>query len=315
MTDRSTHSPRTGVPARGFTLVELLVVIGIIALLISILLPALNKARMQATIVKCSANLRQIAQAAAMYATEQRGYIVPTYSVEGPVDPTAVSNGETVGLQPVYWPIILARGKYLPMPRAIASATAGFEYNSVFMCPAVPDIACDVWSAPPKVARDGVQRFSWLQPNGAGKIWVDCAYAINGSDGDVNPATNAAGYANRAPAQAVNSAPQSLLNAFGERTRYPQMSTKMSQVKRPSEMVLFVDGSAYNVFNNDQRMTGARHSRDYKVENPRATGRLNVGFVDGHVATYDRKQLPPTIDKVGTAGYASPMWTLSEAKR
>ena len=69
-----------------FTLVELLVVIGIIALLVSILLPALGRARRQAVRTQCLANLKQIITATMNYAAENRGWYPARPSVPNTAD-------------------------------------------------------------------------------------------------------------------------------------------------------------------------------------------------------------------------------------
>ena len=92
---RRAHPGRTG--CGGFTLVELLVVIGIIALLISILLPSLSKARETSNNVKCLSNLRQLAVAIIGYAGDNHGQLPPSLFIPNPTGATAyvpVYNGE-----------------------------------------------------------------------------------------------------------------------------------------------------------------------------------------------------------------------------
>lgn len=69
-------APNIGPPRLGFTLVELLVVVAIIALLISILLPSLNRAREQAKTVVCGAHMRQLGTSIVYYSDEHNGALV-----------------------------------------------------------------------------------------------------------------------------------------------------------------------------------------------------------------------------------------------
>jgi len=105
-----------------FTLVELLVVIGIIAVLIGILLPALNKARKAAKTAACLSNVRQLAMAVMQYHTESKGYS-PYYN-KGTAD-----DGQTQKFQ-IEWMAQVVKPEQLNKVRLCPEAT---EPNPLFL--------------------------------------------------------------------------------------------------------------------------------------------------------------------------------------
>lgn len=121
------HSEQVGRKVLAFTLVELLVVIGIIAVLISILLPSLARARASAVTVSCASQLRQIGQGMIMYVNDNKGYLPMSDQECG----NFVFNGNPgtpVGLA------LLIQGKYLGAMRD-TSAWAMGDPKQILLCP------------------------------------------------------------------------------------------------------------------------------------------------------------------------------------
>lgn len=162
--------------ARAFTLVELLVVIGIIAVLISILLPALGQVREKSRQTKCLSNLRQLAMAAIAYSSENAGAMPGRggsgMSVNIPGDPTSTfdwiawqhsrdpvtgttSSGADLNLT------YSALAKFLGIrPAAHTSAQEAVQISQdvedVFVCPSDPRTA-----RPRQVGSTNIYRYSY----------------------------------------------------------------------------------------------------------------------------------------------------------
>jgi len=145
-TQSADTSPRTpAVDFRiggGFTLVELLVVITVVAILVAMLLPSLSKAREQAISVKCLANLRQISYAVTQYTNTWKDRLPLSSNGPGGAG-AAFYNGSywegTIWFQPLCEDTLGVKraGNYNP-PNIYSRVGDGRGAERIFMCPKVP---------------------------------------------------------------------------------------------------------------------------------------------------------------------------------
>jgi prepilin-type N-terminal cleavage/methylation domain-containing protein/prepilin-type processing-associated H-X9-DG protein len=273
----------------GFTLVELLVVIGIIALLISILLPALSRARRQAKTVQCSSNMRQIAMAMLMYMNDNRGKFPPVQA-----------KASTIYPQGFWWPTILVEGKYINAPSLYDHPDSDpktdkqFNGTSVFYCPEglnPDDVAYQNSNGGGDYPTDGKNNgFSIGDDEAAAKRGFGAAswYMLNSR---VTTDTNSNSKGQRRTPFVYFDEKDPVKNTAEILSSDFQRS--LGQVKKGSELLMIVEASSPNWFDQKEsppdhpgnflRRLGARHG---KVTPDGANAYTNMAFFDGHVGLY-----------------------------
>jgi len=283
----------------GFTLVELLVVIGIIALLISILLPSLNKAREAANVIKCLSNLRQLGVAAAAYTSQNKGTLIPA-DVQDAKFPERPKREDGTEYQDVNesWATILVADGFLSYPE-VTSRTMPPGNDNVFRCPSgLPDMSTVTYlqGNVPSSRKDSrgamasLHTSMRLRPGMNVYSW----YGIN--------ATHDAGY--KTPY---------FRNSIGADGRTSGFR-KSSEVRNSSEMVFLFDGLyGLNYLITNANRINARHN-DKKI--------TNLAFVDGHAESIQTAALPggssdqssPTSEflRANLVKYPFPKWRLDQ---
>lgn len=254
---------------RAFTLVELLVVIGIIAVLIAILMPALSMARESAKTAKCLSNLRQIHFAIEMYANDHDGCLVPGDHWSA-VDGFPLYPGPGGGS----WAVILSLGNYLPIPEGSSStitqktigADANFFRETVLTCPNGQEMNMADYGFP-ATQEDARGAMFTVRREDFSLFGVATWYAVNGS-----------------PVQDLLGLPKLPFQCLPD--VYPDGSldwriNRLSQFKQSSSLPMVFDGVW--MFYYGSANINARHN------NMRST---NILFADGHAETEPTDQLP-----------------------
>jgi prepilin-type processing-associated H-X9-DG protein len=267
--------------AAAFTLVELLVVIGIIALLIAILLPALSRAMGASREVKCLANLRSIGQAAVLHAHDHKGYFPVAGALWGPA-----TSATPAGL------FDNARIKYSyytdgnnTRPNSIAGALAQYAGQAV---------RTENLSFLEKDLDTGTIRRMFLCPSDNEGLMGSTITSTLGLDGGWQGPMSRYSYAFNEAALNIagvgTGGGNATARARGNLGAIPHSSETMFMCDgKPraeyGDLMLDIFDHGQNVTLGDVTSTGNPAGMASIFDYNRHRGRINVGFMDGHAET------------------------------